>query len=115
MHRLTAEIVAAARARSEMQGRFFDQFLADGLSLVQVRFSRFADTVLGLFPTEVTQDQWRAVSGRSGLDWKPSAFEGRDRPVERVSWDDAREFCRRMGRQTGRPIRLPTEAEWEYA
>jgi formylglycine-generating enzyme required for sulfatase activity len=36
-------------------------------------------------------------------------------PVERVSWDDRRAFCRKTSRLTGRQIRLPTEAEWEYA
>ena len=41
-------------------------------------------------------------------------------PVERVSWQDACEFCRRLSewpaeKEAGRLYRLPTEAEWEYA
>ena len=61
--------------------------------------------------TEVTQAQWRAVMGTN-----PSQFPGDDRPVERISWQDAQEFVRRLNRlDPGRGYRLPTEAEWEYA
>ena len=63
---------------------------------------------LGIY--EVTQTQWRAVMGTS-----PSHFQGADRPVEQVSWNEAREFCRRLSEREGARYRLPTEAEWEYA
>ena len=59
---------------------------------------------------EVTQAQWQAVMGNN-----PSYFQGDDLPVERVSWNDAVEFCRRLSEKTGLQFRLPTEAEWEYA
>ena len=63
--------------------------------------------------TEVTQGQWKAVMG-SNLSYFDSC--GDDCPVERVSWEDAQEFIRRLNRMEGREIyRLPTEAEWEYA
>ncbi|MCZ8104563.1 MAG: formylglycine-generating enzyme family protein, partial [Burkholderiales bacterium] len=38
-----------------------------------------------------------------------------DRPVERVNWYDAVEFCARLSKLTVREYRLPSEAEWEYA
>jgi formylglycine-generating enzyme required for sulfatase activity len=67
--------------------------------------------LLGQLP--VTQGQWAAVMGDGE---NPSLFRGDDRrPVEGVSWDDARAYCRRLSELTGRTVRLPTEAEWEYA
>ena len=72
---------------------------------------------MGRYP--VTQAQWRAVAAlpqiERKLDPNPSSFKGDDRPVERVSWDDAVEFCARLSAHTGREYRLPSEAEWEYA
>lgn len=60
--------------------------------------------------TEVTQAQFRQVTGRN-----PSVFKGDDRPVDNVSWDAAVKFCQLLSAKTGRTVRLPTEAEWEYA
>ena len=68
---------------------------------------------------EVTQAQWMAVRRLPRVDTdmpeNPSQFVSPDRPVEGVTWRQAREFCRRLSRQTGRLYRLPTEAEWEFA
>ena len=67
----------------------------------------------------ITQAQWRAIASLSQvereLDADPSNFKGDERPVERVSWEEATEFCKRLSRHTGRVYRLPSEAEWEYA
>jgi formylglycine-generating enzyme required for sulfatase activity len=45
----------------------------------------------------------------------PSEFEGANRPVDSVSWDDCQRFCEKLSKLTGKRFRLPTEAEWEYA
>jgi formylglycine-generating enzyme required for sulfatase activity len=68
---------------------------------------------------QVTQKQWKVVASFPKvdryLDPNPSGFKGDDRPVEKISWYDADEFCKRLSKKTGREYRLPSEAEWEYA
>ena len=58
----------------------------------------------------VTQAQYEAVIGGN-----PSRFKGANRPVEKVSWNDAVEFCQKLSAKANRQFRLPSEAEWEYA
>lgn len=60
--------------------------------------------------TEVTQAQYEAVMGSN-----PSGLKGPNLPVEKVSWNDAAEFCDKLTQTQGGKFRLPTEAEWEYA
>jgi formylglycine-generating enzyme required for sulfatase activity len=68
-----------------------------------------ADFLLGKYP--VTQSQWEAVMGAN-----PSAFcNSPNLPVDSVSWDQALEFCDRLSERSGNRVRLPSEAEWEYA
>ncbi|AKG20136.1 formylglycine-generating enzyme family protein [Calothrix sp. 336/3] len=72
---------------------------------------------MGKYP--VTQAQWKFVASlpqvNRELKSDPSRFKGENRPVERVSWFDAVEFCDRITQHTGKNYRLPSEAEWEYA
>ena len=60
--------------------------------------------------TEVTQEQYMEV-----MENNPSNFSGKNLPLEKVSWDDAVAFCKKLSQKTGKTVRLPTEAEWEYA
>jgi formylglycine-generating enzyme required for sulfatase activity/RES domain-containing protein len=103
----------------------------------RVRLSPFS-----LARTPITQAQWRQVArwqpapaerwGKE-LNPDPSYFQNRqgndksdirlfvteantdNRPVEKVSWLDAMEFCSRLSQRTGRSYALPSEAQWEYA
>jgi len=81
---------------------------------------------LGKYP--VTQGQWQAVVESTEpvgkkLYANPAKFKQdfdikndyRQRPVERVSWYDAIEFCARLSQKNGRQYFLPSEAQWEYA
>ncbi len=64
---------------------------------------------LGQYP--VTQREWIAVMGSN-----PSYFKGSNNPVERVSWNDAQEFIKKLNsKERTKKYRLPSEAEWEYA
>ncbi len=67
----------------------------------------------------ITQAQWKAIAAlpkvKRDLNPDPSRFKGDDLPVERVSWEDAIEFCQRLSKYTGKQYRLPSEAQWEYA
>ena len=59
--------------------------------------------------TEVTTEQFRQFSP----DFEPTP--GFEPYAAGLSWYDAVAFCRWLSEKEGRPYRLPTEAEWEYA
>lgn len=65
---------------------------------------------------EVTVGQWLACTAAGACSYEPEAGSAPNlTPVRNVSWDDAQEFVAWLGKVTGKPYRLPSEAEWEYA
>jgi formylglycine-generating enzyme required for sulfatase activity len=67
---------------------------------------------------EVTFDEWDACLAAGGCNgYRPSDVGwGRGkRPVVIVSWDDAQAYVAWLSSKTGRPYRLLSEAEWEFA
>jgi len=58
----------------------------------------------------ITQQQWQAVMGNN-----PSRVQRNQHPVDRISWNEAIKFCKKLSKITGKAYRLPSESEWEYA
>jgi formylglycine-generating enzyme required for sulfatase activity len=68
--------------------------------------------------TEITYHQWEAcvlAGGCNGRAPDDSGFGRGFRPVVNVDWRDAQAYVAWLRQSTGKPYRLPTEAEWEYA
>ncbi len=122
---------AVARHPSPVNGRPFQKLFDDwvvwippgefmmgaesdepGMAYADERPQRLARVEKGFYMhvMEIRQKQFEQVMG-----YNPSRFIDPDKPVERVSYTEAVEFCRKASELTGRTIRLPTEVEWEYA
>ncbi len=58
----------------------------------------------------VTQEQYQIIMGKN-----ISYFKRENRPIEKVSWNDATEFYQKLSKKMGEKYSLPSESQWEYA
>ncbi|MES2681948.1 MAG: formylglycine-generating enzyme family protein [Pseudomonadota bacterium] len=105
----TPELVSIAAGRFEM-----GDVLGNGPPYEKpVHPVRIEAFLIGRY--EVTVGEWRACVAAGACPESRVSDADLRQPVSLVSWDDAQRYLAWLSRRTGRPYRLPSEAEWEYA
>ena len=109
------ELVPLPAGRFTMGASWFDR---ESQSDERPRVDVVVEHPFAIGRTEVTFAQWQAcVAGGGCGDRQPDdAGWGRgNRPVVDVDWNEAQAYVAWLRQRTGKPYRLPSEAEWEYA
>lgn len=133
---------AKAKVMQENLGKYTDSIM--GIDLVKIPAGKFlmgnpkgsADEnqlhpveikkAFWMGKTEISLKQYRQFkkewkNGFYDRHWKDQVYPGYNMdtdenfPVIRISYNEAEEFCKWLSEKTGKKVRLPTEAEWEWA
>ncbi len=98
---------APPRTREEWDAREWDEAPAHKVKISKAFF---------MGATEVTNAQYEQFDpGHKNLRGSHGTGKGDSDPVVMVTWQQAVDFCAWLSKKEGKPYRLPTEAEWEYA
>ena len=92
--------------------------LAELVSQLESKLLPVPGTRVRMTKTECTVAEWKLYLAAEALPpWQaPKEFPQTDEhPVVNLSWKQAVEFCDWLSAQTGKPWRLPTDAEWTAA
>jgi formylglycine-generating enzyme required for sulfatase activity len=73
------------------------------------------DAPFAIGRTEVTVEQWNACVDAGACPRVTDVARAPNTPARDISWDDAQLYVKWLTKVSGKPYRLPTEAEWEYA
>lgn len=73
------------------------------------------DFAIGKFPVTVAEWETAMADGLTVTPAREPTPESAKLPVVNVSWDDAVQYAAWLSHRSGKTIRLPSEAEWEYA
>lgn len=93
--------------KRELQRGDFSQERHDEIAeRVRMSDAEFEQLIAKLFPAKAV---------REPRHWNDEGFNDPAAPVVGISWYEARAYCLWLRAQTGVPVRLPTEAEWEAA
>ncbi len=106
-------------AGTYLRGRYSGEQDSDSNEDPQHQVTLTRDFYLGKY--EVTKGQWQAVMGTTPWSGQSYVLNEPDSPAVYVSWDDAQDFITALNAhitdtgQGAATVRLPSEAEWEYA
>jgi formylglycine-generating enzyme required for sulfatase activity len=89
----------------------FQEFALDSAHRTDAETDRRTPGGHGFNTDRNTFEGWRSQYTWRNPGWPVSD----DHPVGNVSWNDAVKFCQWLGKKSGKTVRLPTEAQWEYA
>jgi formylglycine-generating enzyme required for sulfatase activity len=114
----TKTIAAVEPALVRIEGAWFLMGSDSGQDCERPIHRVWVDSFL-LAATQVTNAEYenflRATSSEPPPFWSDANFNHPRQPVAGPSWHQAVRYCGWLSEQTGRPYRLPTEAEWELA